>query len=83
MNPTPGQNDAGDASNHHGNLSTTARFHLEVQLAGDNCQLAPHVNSGNEISVLEVNEAPVFEVSISAPWKTKIHHLRIVLLSGK
>jgi hypothetical protein len=62
MNPTPGQNDAGDASNHHGNLSTTARFHLEVQVAGANCQLAPHVKS--------VNEASVLQVSISAHWKT-------------
>jgi hypothetical protein len=62
MNPIPQQNDFGDASNHHGNLTSTAQFHLGVQLAGANCQLAPHINA--------VNEASVLQVSLSAHCKT-------------
>jgi hypothetical protein len=61
MNPALGQND-GDASNHHGNLTSTTQFHLGVPLAGANCQLVPHINFGNEASV--------HRISISARWKT-------------
>jgi hypothetical protein len=74
MNPTLGQNDFGDASNHHGNLTSTAQFHLGVPLAGANCQLAPHINS--------VIEASVLQVSIAAHWKTiNINYEQFCLLA--
>jgi hypothetical protein len=61
MNPSPGQKDVEDAANHLGNLTSTTQFHLGVQQAGANCQLAPHINSGNEASILRI--------SVSAHWK--------------